>query len=349
MKKIALIFGVTGQDGSYLAEFLLKKKYIVHGVKKRSSSPNTERIDHIFDSINFSNENFYIHYGDVTDSGHTTRLINKIKPDEIYNLAAQSHVKISFDIPEYTANSTALGSLRILEAIRNLNLEGKTKYYQASSSEMFGKVKNKPQNESTPFNPQSIYAISKIFSHNTTIHYREAFGIFASTGILFNHESPRRGPNFVTKKVVQGLIRIKLGKQKQLVLGNIYAKRDWGHAKDYIIAMWKILQFKKPDDFVIATGKQISVKLFINMCAKRLGINLIWKGNGLNEKGINKDNKKIIIKIDRKYFRKTEVDDLIGNASKARRLLKWKPQINIEKLVNEMIAEELKIEHYSKY
>ena len=349
MNKIALIFGVTGQDGSYLAEFLLKKKYIVHGVKKRSSSPNTERIDHIFDSINFSNKNFFIHYGDVTDSGHTTRLINKIKPDEIYNLAAQSHVKISFDIPEYTANSTALGALRILESIRNLNLNKRTKYYQASSSEMFGKVKNKPQNESTIFNPQSIYAVSKVFAHSATINYREAFGIFASTGILFNHESPRRGPNFVTKKVVQGLVRIKLGKQKQLVLGNIYAKRDWGHAKDYIIAMWKILQFKKPDDFVISTGKQISVKQFINMCAKRLGINLIWKGKGKSEKGINKDTKKVIIKIDKRYFRETEVDDLIGNASKARKFLKWKPEISVEKLVNEMISEELKAEQYSNF
>ena len=349
MSKIALIFGVTGQDGSYLAEFLLKKKYIVHGIKRRSSSPNTERIDHIFDSINFSNKNFFIHYGDVTDSAHISRLINKIKPDEIYNLAAQSHVKVSFEIPEYTANSTALGALRILEAVRSLNFKKKIKYYQASSSEMFGKVKEKPQNELTAFHPRSIYAVSKIFAHQATVNYREAFGIFASTGILFNHESPRRGPNFVTKKIVQGLVRIKLKKQKHLSLGNIYAKRDWGHARDYVVSMWKILQYKKPDDFVIATGKQISVKKFINICAKKLDIDLIWKGNGLNEKGFNKRDKKIIIKIDRKFFRETDVDDLIGNYNKAKRLLKWKPKVNVEKLVDEMISNELKVEENSIY
>ena len=349
MTKIALIFGVTGQDGSYLAEFLLKKKYIVHGVKRRSSSPNTERIDHIFDSINFTNKNFFIHYGDVTDSGHIFRLINKIKPDEIYNLAAQSHVKISFDIPEYTANSTALGALRILEAVRSLNIKKRVKCYQASSSEMFGKVKKKPQNELTPFNPRSIYAISKIFAHQASINYREAFGIFASTGILFNHESPRRGPNFVTKKIIQGLVRIKLGKQRHLTLGNIYAKRDWGHARDYVVSMWKILQYKKPDDFVIATGKQISVKQFINMCVKNLGINLLWKGKGLNEIGIDKSNQRTIIKISRKYFRETEVDDLIGSYAKARRLLKWKPKVDIKNLVDEMISEELRIEESSIY
>ena len=349
MAKKALIFGVAGQDGSYLTEFLLKKKYIVHGVKRRSSSPNTERIDHIFDSINFTNKNFFIHYGDVTDTGHIFRLINKIKPDEIYNLAAQSHVKISFEIPEYTANSTALGALRILEAVRCLNMKKKIKCYQASSSEMYGKAQKKPQNELTPFSPRSIYAISKIFAHHTFINYREAFGIFASTGILFNHESPRRGPNFVTKKIVQGLVRIKLGKQRYLTLGNIYTKRDWGHARDYVISMWKILQYKKPDDFVIATGKQISVKQFINMCAKKLGISLFWKGKGLNETGINKTNQRTIIRINKKYFRETEVDDLIGNYSKARRLLKWKPIVDIENLVDEMISEELRIEESSIY
>ena len=267
--KKALIFGITGQDGSYLAEFLLRKNYIIHGVKRRSSSANTERIDHIFDSINFKNKNFFIHYGDVTDSSSTLNIINKTKPDEIYNLAAQSHVKVSFDIPEYTANSTALGTLRILEALKSLNLK-KTKYYQASSSEMFGKQNNKKsQNENTKFHPMSIYGVSKVFAYHTTVFYREAYGFFATNGILFNHESPRRGPTFVTKKIVQALVRIKLNKQKVLSLGNLYAVRDWGHAKDYVESMWKILQYKKADDWVISTNKKISVKDFINLCAKK--------------------------------------------------------------------------------
>ena len=349
MAKIALIFGITGQDGSYLAEFLLNKKYIVHGVKRRSSSTNTERIDHIYDSINYTSRNFFLHYGDVTDSANIFRLINKIKPDEIYNLAAQSHVKVSSEIPEYTANSTALGALRIFETIRSLNLQKRIKCYQASSSEMFGKSRKKPQNELTQFNPRSIYAVSKIFAHQSAINYREAFGLFISTGILFNHESPKRGQNFVTKKIVQGLVRIKLGKQNYLTLGNIYAKRDWGHAKDYVVSMWKILQYKKPDDFVIATGKQTTVKNFINMCAKKLDIDLMWKGKGFNEVGINKKTKKTLIKIDKKFFRATEVDDLIGDYSKAKKLLKWRPTINIEMLVNEMISHALTIEERSIY
>ena len=344
MAKIALIFGITGQDGSYLAELLLKKKYTVHGVKRRGSSPNTERIDHIFDSVNFSNKNFFLHYGDTTDGGNIFRLISKIKPDEIYNLAAQSHVKVSFEVPEYTANSTALGALRILEAIKSLNLIKKTKYYQASSSEMFGKAIKKPQNELTPFNPRSIYAISKVFAHHTSINYREAYGIFASTGILFNHESPRRGANFVTKKIVKGLIRIKLGKQKHLLLGNLNAKRDWGHAKDYALSMWKILQYKKADDFVICTNKQISVKTFTMICAKRLGIDIQWKGRGLKEVGIDRKTKKVIIKVHKKYFRETEVDDLLGEYKKAKKLLKWKPTINVKKLIDEMVDYDLKIE-----
>ena len=337
MKKKALIFGITGQDGSYLAEFLLKKNYIIHGVKRRSSSSNTERIDHLHDSINFSNKNFFIHYGDVTDSSSTINLINRIKPNEIYNLAAQSHVKVSFDIPEYTANSTALGTLRILEALRFLKLN-KTKFYQASSSEMFGRQsKNISQNEKTVFRPMSIYAVSKVFSYHTSIYYREAYGIFACNGILFNHESPRRGPTFVTKKIIQALVRIKNNKQKCLTLGNLYAIRDWGHAKDYVESMWKILQYKKPDDWVIATNEEMTVKEFINKSAKKLGIALVWKNKGLKEVGIDNKNKKIIIKIDKKFFRPGEVDFLKGDYRKAKKLLKWKPKFSPDKLIDDMI------------
>ena len=340
-KKIALIFGITGQDGSYLAELLIKKNYIIHGVKRRSSSANTERIDHLFDSVNFTNKSIFIHYGDISDGTSTLNIINKIKPDEIYNLAAQSHVRVSFDIPEYTADITALGALRILEAIRILNLK-KTKYYQASSSEMYGLVKNKKSlNESTPFHPRSIYAISKVFAYHTAVHYREAYGIFASNGILFNHESPRRGPTFVTKKIVQGLTRIKKGIQKKLTLGNLYAVRDWGHAKDYAISMWKILQNKKPDDWVIATNKENTVKNFVNAAAKKLSMDIIWKGSGIKEKGIEKKSGKIIIDIDKKYFRPTEVDFLKGNYSKAKKYLKWKPSISTDKLIEDMIKYEL--------
>ena len=338
--KKALIFGVTGQDGSYLAEFLLKKNYIIHGVKRRSSSANTERIDHIFDSINFKSKNFFIHYGDVTDGSSILSLINKIKPDEIYNLAAQSHVRVSFDIPEYTANTTALGSLRILEAIKNLNLM-KTKYYQASSSEMFGKQKkNISQNEKTPFHPMSIYGVSKVFAYHTSVYYREAFGIFACNGILFNHESPRRGPTFVTKKIVQALVRIKMKKQETLTLGNLYAVRDWGHAKDYVETMWKILQYKKPDDWVIATNEEMTVKDFINKCSKKLKINLIWKNKGIKEIAIDKNTKKTIIKIDKKYFRPGEVDFLKGDYSKAKNLLNWKPRYKSDDLIDDMIKYE---------
>jgi len=336
--KKALIFGVTGQDGSYLAEFLLKKNYIIHGVKRRSSSANTERIDHIFDSINFKSKNFFIHYGDVNDGSSILSLINKIKPDEIYNLAAQSHVKISFQIPEYTSDVNALGPLRLLEIIRHYKKK-KIKFYQASSSEMFGKSKP-PQNENTLFKPRSVYAISKVFAYHSVIHYREAYNLHACNGILFNHESPRRGVNFVTKKIVQGLTRIKQGKQKNLILGNLYSKRDWGHAKDYVESMWKILQQKKPDDFVVATKTSHSVKDFINICAKKLDIKLLWKNKGLNEIGINKENNKIIIKIDKKYFRETEVDDLIGDFAKAKKLLKWKPKYSFSNLVDDMIEKE---------
>ena len=342
-KKIALIFGITGQDGSYLAELLLKKNYIIHGVKRRSSSANTDRIDHIFDSIDFSNKNFFIHYGDISDGTSTLNIINKIKPDEIYNLAAQSHVRVSFDIPEYTADITALGSLRILEAIRILRLK-KTKYYQASSSEMYGLVKNKKSlNEKTPFHPRSVYGISKVFSYHTTVHYREAYGIFAANGILFNHESPRRGPTFVTKKIVQGLVRVKRGLQKKVTLGNLYAIRDWGHAKDYAVSMWKILQHKKPDDWVIATNRDYTVKKFVDIVARKLNIKLSWKGKGIQEKGIDKETGKVIVDIDIKHFRPTEVDFLRGDFSKARKNLKWKPVISTNELIDDMIKEELSV------
>ena len=340
-KKVALIFGITGQDGSYLAELLLEKKYIIHGVKRRSSSANTERIDHLFDSLNFSNKNFFIHYGDISDGTSTLNLINKIKPDEIYNLAAQSHVRVSFDVPEYTADITALGSLRILESIRILNLK-KTKYYQASSSEMYGLVKNKKSlNEKTPFHPRSIYGISKVFAYHTAVHYREAYKMFACNGILFNHESPRRGPTFVTKKIVQGLVRIKKGLQKKLTLGNLYAVRDWGHAKDYAVSMWKILQYKKPDDWVIATNKDQTVKKFIELVAKKLDISLKWNGKGIKEKGIDRDTGKVIIDLDKKYLRPSEVDFLKGDFSKARRHLKWSPKISTDQLIDDMISDEL--------
>ena len=343
MRKKALIFGITGQDGSYLAEFLLKKNYIIHGVKRRSSSANTERIDHLFDSLNFSNNNFFIHYGDISDSTSTLNIINKIKPDEIYNLAAQSHVRVSFDVPEYTADVTAIGALRILEAIRILNLK-KTKYYQASSSEMYGMVeKKKSLNELTPFHPRSIYGVSKVFAFHTAVHYREAYGIFASNGILFNHESPRRGPTFVTKKIVQGLVRIKKGLQKKLTLGNLYAIRDWGHAKDYAVSMWKILQYKKPDNWVIATNKETTVKDFVNKVAKKLNLKIKWIGKGINERAINLDSNQIIMEINKKFFRRTDVDFLKGDFTKAKKLLKWKPYFKTDDLIEDMISSELKL------
>ena len=338
MKKIALILGITGQDGSYLAEFLMKKKYQVHGIKRRTSTPNTTRIDHIFDSINFDNKKLIMHHGDLSDAGSLNRIINEINPDEIYNLAAQSHVKISFQIPEYTSDVNAMGPLRLLEIIRHYKKK-RIKFYQASSSEMFGKSKP-PQNEKTLFQPRSVYAISKVFAYHSVIHYREAYNLHACNGILFNHESPRRGVNFVTKKIIQGLTRIKNGKQKILVLGNLYSRRDWGHAKDYVESMWRILQQKKPDDFVVATRTSHSVKDFINISAKKIGIKLIWKNKGLKEVGIDKINNKTIIMVNKKYFRETEVDDLIGDYSKAKRLLKWKPKYSFNALVDDMIKNE---------
>ena len=338
-RKTALIFGVTGQDGSYLAELLLKKKYDVHGVKRKSSSLNTERVDHIY---NNSSKFFFLHYGDLTDAVSINRLINLIKPDEIYNLAAQSHVAVSFVIPNYTANVDALGCLNILEAIKSSGLSKKIKFYQAGTSEMFGKVAEIPQTEKTPFYPRSPYGVSKVFSHWMTINYRESYKMFACNGILFNHESPRRGETFVTRKITLGLVKIKLGLQKKLVLGNIYAKRDWGHAKDYVEAQWLILQQKKPDDYVIATGKQYSVKYFVNLVAKELNMKIRWKGQGINEKAYDENNK-VIVQCSKKYYRPTEVDTLLGNSSKAKRLLGWKPKVSITELAKEMVEKDLKI------
>ena len=338
MKKKALILGITGQDGSYLAEFLLKKKYQVHGIKRRTSTPNTSRIDHIFDSINFDNKKLIMHHGDLSDTGSLNRIINSINPDEIYNLAAQSHVKISFQIPEYTSDVNALGPLRLLEIIRHHKRKN-IKFYQASSSEMFGKSKP-PQNESTIFQPRSVYAISKIFAFNSVVHYREAYGIHASNGILFNHESPRRGVNFVTRKIIQGLLRIKKGEQKILTLGNLYSKRDWGHAKDYVESMWKILQHKKPDDFVVATNKSYSVKDFVNISAKKIGFKIKWINKGLKEEAIDEITNKKIINVSKKYFRETEVDNLIGDFTKAKKILKWKPKYSLNQLIDDMIKNE---------
>ncbi len=336
--KVALIFGITGQDGSYLAEFLLKKKYKVIGVKRKSSSYNTERIDHIYEDSNV--KNFHLIYGDLTDGLSVQNIIKSTKPNEIYNLAAQSHVAVSFNLPEYTSNIDALGTLRILESIRSLKLIKKTKFYQAGTSEMFGKVQEIPQSERTPFYPRSPYAVSKIYAHWITKNYRESYGMFACNGLLFNHESPRRGETFVTRKISIGLCKIKLGLQKKLILGNLNAKRDWGHAKDFVKAQWLILQQKKPDDYVIATGKQYSVKQFINLVAKKLNIKISWKGKGIKEKGIDQ-NGKVIVECSKKYFRPSEVDTLLGDSTKARRELKWKPEINIKMLVDDMVNGDL--------
>jgi len=339
--KVALIFGVTGQDGSYLSEFLLKKNYIVNGVIRRSSSINTFRVDHIYQDPHEKNYRFRLHYGDVTDSSSVSSIIKKTKPNEIYNLAAQSHVAVSFEVPEYTANADALGTLRILEAIKFHKLEKKTKFYQAGTSEMYGKVQKIPQNEKTNFYPQSPYGVAKLYAHWITKNYREAYKLFACNGILFNHESPRRGETFVTKKIVSALCKIKEGKQKKLFLGNLNAKRDWGHARDYCFAMWKILQQKKPDDYVIATGKQYSIKQFINITAKKIGLKILWKGKALNEKAYNEKGIPII-ECDKNYFRPLDVNTLLGDAKKARKILKWKPRENLNSLIDEMIKSEYK-------
>ena len=347
MKK-ALITGITGQDGSYLAEFLLKKNYQVHGIKRRSSSFNTSRIDHIYKDPHTNNSDFILHYGDLTDSTNLIRILQEVTPDEIYNLGAQSHVSVSFETPEYTANSDAMGPLRILEAIRILDLIDKTKFYQASTSELYGLVKESPQNEKTPFYPRSPYAVAKLYAYWITINYREAYGIFGCNGILFNHESPRRGETFVTRKITRGLSRVNQNIDKCLYLGNIDSRRDWGHAKDYVEMQWLMLQQDEPDDFVIATGRMETVRKFCELTAREIGWGtdscpngIIWEGEGINEIGRRADNKEIVIRIDPKYYRPTEVDELIGDASKARKLLNWEPKISLEEIISEMVKEDL--------
>ena len=337
MPKVALVTGITGQDGAYLAEFLLEKGYTVHGIKRRSSSFNTARIDHLYKDPHERNVNFFMHYGDLTDSTNLIRIIQEVKPDEIYNLAAQSHVQVSFETPEYTANSDAIGTLRLLEAIRILGLEKKTKFYQASTSELYGKVQEIPQKETTPFYPRSPYAAAKLYAYWITINYREAYGIFACNGILFNHESPIRGETFVTRKITMAATRIKYGMQERLYLGNLDAKRDWGFAKDYVEAMWLMLQQKTPDDYVIATGENHSDREFTELAFKELGIDIIWQGEGAEEVGIDSRTGKIIVEVDPGYYRPTEVELLIGDSSRARRKLGWKPKVRLEELVKMMI------------
>ena len=339
MKK-ALITGVTGQDGAYLAEFLLAKGYEVHGIKRRSSLFNTARIDKLYEDPHLPSRQFILHYGDMTDSSSLIHIVQKVQPDEIYNLAAQSHVQVSFEEPEYTANSDALGVLRLLEAIRILGLEKKTKFYQASTSELFGLVRETPQKETTPFYPRSPYGVAKLYGYWIVVNYREAYGMFACNGILFNHESPMRGETFVTRKITRGLARIKVGLQDELYLGNLDAKRDWGHARDYIEMQWLMLQQEKPQDYVIATGEQYSVRDFVQRCAKLLDLDLTWQGTGVDEKAVDKSGK-VVVAVDPRYFRPAEVETLLGDASKARRELGWVPRISFEELVREMVESDL--------
>ena len=339
MKK-ALITGVTGQDGAYLAEFLLAKGYEVHGIKRRSSLFNTARIDKLYEDPHLPSRQFILHYGDMTDSSSLIHIVQKVQPDEIYNLAAQSHVQVSFEEPEYTANSDALGVLRLLEAIRILGLEKKTKFYQASTSELFGLVRETPQKETTPFYPRSPYGVAKLYGYWIVVNYREAYGMFACNGILFNHESPMRGETFVTRKITRGLARIKVGLQDELYLGNLDAKRDWGHARDYIEMQWLMLQQEKPQDYVIATGEQHSVRDFVQRCAKLLDLDLTWQGTGVDEKAVDKSGK-VVVAVDPRYFRPAEVETLLGDASKARRELGWVPRISFEELVREMVESDL--------
>jgi GDPmannose 4,6-dehydratase len=348
MKKIALITGITGQDGSYLSELLLSKGYIVHGIKRRSSSFNTDRIDNIYKDRHQSS-NFFLHYGDLTDSTNMIRIIQEVQPDEIYNLAAQSHVKVSFETPEYTANADAVGTLRILEAIRILGLENKTKFYQASTSEMFGKVQEIPQTENTPFYPRSPYGVAKLYAHWITKNYRESYGIFACSGILFNHESPRRGETFVTRKITREVAKLHNGLPSKLYLGNLDAERDWGHAKDYVEGMWLMLQQSKPDDYILATNKKMSVRKFTELAYKEIGITIFWDGIGINEKGYNQENGDILIEIDKEYFRPAEVDLLIGDYSKAKKELGWSPKCTVEELIKEMVSEDIKLFEKEKY
>jgi len=355
-KKVALITGITGQDGSYLAEFLIKNNYIVHGIKRRSSSLNTERIDHLYEDPHNEQPQLILHYGDLTDSTNIIKIIEKIKPDEIYNLAAQSHVSVSFESPEYTANCDALGTLRILEAVKLLNLKNHTKIYQASTSEMFGMVKEVPQKESTPFYPRSPYGCAKLYAYWITVNYREAYNIYACNGILFNHESPRRGETFVTRKITRGLCRINAGLESCIYMGNLDSKRDWGHAKDYVEMQWLMLQQKEPEDYVIATGRMETVRKFIELTAKELQWNtrgdssaILWEGKGVNEVGRRADTKEIVIKVDQRYFRPSEVDELLGDSSKAYQKLGWEPKTNLEDLIKEMTKHDLKEARKEKF
>jgi GDPmannose 4,6-dehydratase len=350
MSKVALITGVTGQDGAYLAEFLLKKGYIVHGIKRRASLFNTDRIDHLYQDPHVAHRNFILHYGDLTDSTNLIRIIQEVQPDEIYNLAAMSHVAVSFDTPEYTANADGIGTLRILEAIRLLKLEQKTRFYQASTSELYGKVQEVPQKETTPFYPRSPYAVAKIYGFWITVNYRESYGMFACNGILFYHESPSRGETFVTRKITRAMARISLGLQDCLYLGNMNSLRDWGHARDYVEAQWLMLQQDEPEDFVIATGKQYSVRAFVNAAANELGITLRWQGEGVDEVGIVEDVKNetlevkigdIVVKVDPRYFRPAEVETLLGDPTKAKEKLGWEPKVGFEELVSEMVRADL--------
>jgi GDPmannose 4,6-dehydratase len=349
MPKIALITGVTGQDGAYLAELLLSKGYVVHGIKRRSSMFNTDRIDHLYQDQHEKNINFKLHYGDLTDSTNLIRIVQEVQPDEIYNLAAQSHVKVSFETPEYTANSDALGTLRILEAIRILGLEKKTRFYQASTSELYGLVQEIPQKETTPFYPRSPYGVAKLYGFWITKNYRESYGMYACNGILFNHESPLRGETFVTRKITRGVAKISLGMQDKLFMGNIDSERDWGHAKDYVEGMWRMLQQNEADDFVLATGIKITVREFINMAFAEVGISLNWEGKGAEEKGINKNNGKVVVEIDPKYYRPAEVDLLVGDASKAKAKLGWAPTYTVHELCKEMVAADLELFKRDKY
>ena len=343
MKKKALITGITGQDGAYLAELLLSKDYEVHGLKRRASSFNTDRIDHLYKDRHKEEVNFFLHYGDLTDSTNLIRLIQEVKPDEIYNLGAQSHVKVSFDVPEYSADTDALGTLRILEAIRILRIADTVKFYQASTSELYGKVEEIPQNEQTPFYPRSPYGVAKLYAFWIVKNYREAYNIYACNGILFNHESPIRGETFVTRKITRAVAKIKLGLQDKIYVGNLNAKRDWGHARDYVEGMWRMLQQDKPDDYVLATGVTTSVREFCNLAFREIGVSLIWEGDGDKEIGVNSKSNKVLVEVDPNYYRPTEVDLLVGDASKARNELGWNPTANVSDLVKEMVASDLEI------
>ncbi len=339
--KTALITGITGQDGSYLAELLLEKGYDVHGIKRRSSSFNTDRVDHLYQGPQAGDKRFHLHYGDLSDASNLTRIVSEVQPDEIYNLGAMSHVAVSFEMPEYSGDVDGIGTLRLLEAIRFLKLEKKTRFYQASTSELYGKVQEIPQKETTPFYPRSPYAVAKLYAYWIVVNYREAYGLYACNGILFNHESPRRGETFVTRKITRGISRIKHGLEECLFMGNLDSKRDWGHAKDYVRMQWMMLQQDKAEDFVIATGKQYSVRTFIEMSCKEAGLQIKWKGNGVQEEGIDVATGKPIVKIDPRYFRPAEVETLLGDPSKAKRKLGWEPQIGIEELCSEMMAADL--------